>query len=806
MTILDIPFVHFAYESIRCRLNSHHPQLDKPFITNNPSKSASGERRCYTLNINNYHKNKNAIDLDMLRLIKTYLLVRSSFSRVCVPLINEALLYKKYDLSVWYTSTIWKPYNNKNDLVTGADLRAIYESIKNKTPYAKQFFKEQAEAVYAVATTKKPLIPFLRGNVVGLGAAFALNCQVPVATPNTAFSAPGCVYGWTGADSGMSYTLSRLSGYIGEYLALTGKRVCGSDLIHLGLAHFYADSRDIEETLEISLSSVEEHNIHTVLETIHGGTGTSGSCHTSLVERISFELTGFCFCFFWGVSSLEPFALGEFIPAINRCFARDTVEDIMDALRAEKSAWASHVCEVLERHSPLSLKITLKAIRLARQLSRENCLQMEYAIHTRLMHEPDFLLGIEREVFGLSEFEVDAEGLDVEDEPLWDKYMQSAIHDIDGSDEKLDAKLDEELDDELDDELDEEFEKEFENIVIPKKAKEEADEEDEEIDEEYDEEAEYDEDAEDAEYDDEYLVDDGIDWAAQEAGLKALEKQQATTLDSAALAAKRAAKIKENRRAMAQRLLRNKDEIKPKEDESKFERELEGIEGLEIKQLKNLDIERLKADVDEQLKEIEHIDLERLKEKEGFDPEADIDQQLKDFEDFEDLDQPLKANFERLKEMERSEDLEDMILELDNLEPELKEAKRWRQVLSEVTDAQVETFFKPLPEHERLQLVPTRKNTVQYDIQVETDRAFVQDRPTKMVKEAGDYIVANTTPAEREAIFVKGNIDVAMQFLNREISGRPQIATLQEYYHEDLVGFVDDFDEDIPERSKASQS
>jgi enoyl-CoA hydratase/carnithine racemase len=164
----------------------------------------------------------------------------------------------------------------KQSLAPGADLRAIYESVVNKTDYARQFVKEQAEAVYAVATTKKPLIPILRGAVMGLGAAFALNCLLPTATPSTAFSVPGCMYGWTGADAGMSYTLTRLPGYIGEYLALTGKRVCGSDVYHLGLAHFYLDIKSAEDTLEQVLSLVEEHNMHRVIEELQKGTTPPG--------------------------------------------------------------------------------------------------------------------------------------------------------------------------------------------------------------------------------------------------------------------------------------------------------------------------------------------------------------------------------------------------------------------------------------------------------------------------------------------------------------------------------------------------
>lgn len=75
------------------------------------------------------------------------------------------------------------------------------------------------------------------GEVVGDGAALGFNSRFPVITDQTSIRFPQCKYGFF-PDAGLSKYLSSLGGY-GMYLALTGAKVQGFDLLYLGLARYY---------------------------------------------------------------------------------------------------------------------------------------------------------------------------------------------------------------------------------------------------------------------------------------------------------------------------------------------------------------------------------------------------------------------------------------------------------------------------------------------------------------------------------------------------------------------------------------
>lgn len=77
------------------------------------------------------------------------------------------------------------------------------------------------------------------GEVSGDGAALGLNARFPIFTERTSLSFPQCKYGYF-PDAGISKFLSSLGGY-GMYLALTGSKLQGYDLLYLGLGRYYVE-------------------------------------------------------------------------------------------------------------------------------------------------------------------------------------------------------------------------------------------------------------------------------------------------------------------------------------------------------------------------------------------------------------------------------------------------------------------------------------------------------------------------------------------------------------------------------------
>ncbi len=78
---------------------------------------------------------------------------------------------------------------------------------------------------------------------------------------------------------------------------------------------------------------------------------------------------------------------------IDRCFSKDSVEEILAALAAETDRFAAETLVVLKTKSPTSLKITHRQIRAGRDLGFDNCMRMEWRMVNRVIAGHDFYEG-----------------------------------------------------------------------------------------------------------------------------------------------------------------------------------------------------------------------------------------------------------------------------------------------------------------------------------------------------------------------------------------------------------------------------
>ena len=86
--------------------------------------------------------------------------------------------------------------------------------------------------------------------------------------------------------------------------------------------------------------------------------------------------------------------------AIDRCFAAETVEAILDALAREAASggpdgeWAAETRAGLLTKSPTSLKVTLRQLIVGRGYDLEQALALEYRLTTHFMAGHDFYEGV----------------------------------------------------------------------------------------------------------------------------------------------------------------------------------------------------------------------------------------------------------------------------------------------------------------------------------------------------------------------------------------------------------------------------
>ncbi|KAB5513833.1 hypothetical protein DKX38_027739 [Salix brachista] len=238
---------------------------------------------------------------------------------------------------------------------SGSDVVSLCELLnEGKMEECKTYFQTLYKFVYLQATYLKPHVAILDGFTMGAGAGIAVPGMFRVATNKTVFAHPEAQIGFH-PDAGASFYLSRLPGYLGEYLALTGDKLNGAEMIACGLASHYV----LHERLDL----VEERLGKLI-------TDEATVIETSLAQYGDLVYPD-------KTSVLLKFE------TIDKCFSHDTVEEIVDALESEAAddsynEWCKNAIGKIKEASPLSLKVALQSIREGRFQSLDQCLAREY--------------------------------------------------------------------------------------------------------------------------------------------------------------------------------------------------------------------------------------------------------------------------------------------------------------------------------------------------------------------------------------------------------------------------------------------
>ncbi|MEV6728307.1 enoyl-CoA hydratase/isomerase family protein [Streptomyces sp. NPDC051364] len=247
-------------------------------------------------------------------------------------------------------------------LCAGGDIRAIHDDAKAGTASSAGFWRDEYRLNARIARYPKPYVALMDGIVMGGGVGVSAHGSVRVVTERSRVAMPETGIGFV-PDVGGTYLLGRAPGLLGTHLALTGSAVGAADALLCGLAdHFVPADRLPELTAALAGSPAGEVLAH------FAGTPTPGE----LAEQRA-----------W----------------IDRCYAADTVEEIVERLLAEGDPAAKETAETLLAKSPTSLKVTLAAVRRARALGPlEQVLVQEYRVSCHALRAPDLVEGIRAQV------------------------------------------------------------------------------------------------------------------------------------------------------------------------------------------------------------------------------------------------------------------------------------------------------------------------------------------------------------------------------------------------------------------------
>ncbi|OAO95533.1 CHY1 [Arabidopsis thaliana] len=124
----------------------------------------------------------------------------------------------------------------------GGDVAAVVRDInQGNWRLGANYFSSEYMLNYVMATYSKAQVSILNGIVMGGGAGVSVHGRFRIATENTVFAMPETALGLF-PDVGASYFLSRLPGFFGEYVGLTGARLDGAEMLACGLATHFVPS------------------------------------------------------------------------------------------------------------------------------------------------------------------------------------------------------------------------------------------------------------------------------------------------------------------------------------------------------------------------------------------------------------------------------------------------------------------------------------------------------------------------------------------------------------------------------------
>ena len=268
----------------------------------------------------------------------------------------------------------------------GGDVKSLVTSRDAAAQDA--FFREEYALDYALwaSSLRKPHVCLWQGAVMGGGVGLSAGATFRVVNERSVLAMPEVAIGLF-PDVGGSYFLSRLPKHMGSYLALTGSRMKGADIVHAGLATTFAPSTSfeaIERDLGVAFeaSSASPSSASASASSLH-----SAACATirSTLARHLAPLPAF---------KLSNETAGVILPS---CFSKGSIEEILSALSAAAgkgnlAAAEAHIA--MQKASPTSLKLTLEQLRRGAALPLDACFRQEFRMVKRCMQGRDFYEGV----------------------------------------------------------------------------------------------------------------------------------------------------------------------------------------------------------------------------------------------------------------------------------------------------------------------------------------------------------------------------------------------------------------------------
>ena len=244
-------------------------------------------------------------------------------------------------------------------LCAGGDLKSIWSSGRVEPDIPMTFWAEEYRLDARIHRLAKPWVAVMHGICMGGGVGLCIHGRHRIMTERVKFATPEVTIGYF-PDVGATWALSHAPRGLGLWIGLTGAVIGAADGIAAGLAD----------------AMVPAAAIPALLADLAAGhmPGAAIAAHTA---------------------DPGPSRLIAHAGLIETAFAGDSMAQIMAALRADGSDFATETLAALARNSPTSLVLALHLLRAgAGSPDLETCLDREFAANALILKGHDFYEGI----------------------------------------------------------------------------------------------------------------------------------------------------------------------------------------------------------------------------------------------------------------------------------------------------------------------------------------------------------------------------------------------------------------------------
>lgn len=243
-------------------------------------------------------------------------------------------------------------------LCAGGDVVSIYHSARKDGVEARRFWRDEYQLNAQISEFAKPYVAVMDGIVMGGGVGVSAHANTRVVTDTSKVAMPEVGIGFI-PDVGGVYLLSRAPGGLGLHAALTGAPFSGADAIAMGFADHYVPHADVEAFRRAVVAD-----------------GVESALAKYAVEP-------------------PPGELAAQRDWIDECYAGQTVEDIVAALRAHGASPAHDAADLIATRSPIALSVTLAAVRRAADPpTLKDILVQDYRVSSASLRSHDLVEGI----------------------------------------------------------------------------------------------------------------------------------------------------------------------------------------------------------------------------------------------------------------------------------------------------------------------------------------------------------------------------------------------------------------------------